>query len=104
MGACIEKESALNHAMRLSLALNKFLIPTWPFNGEVLLIEHSERSGLVEKHRVKNWAYLEYQVTGKKSSSEYHLLPSKEFDYDTFQILRKLIEKPTNHITIIPQI
>ncbi len=103
MGACIEKESALNHAMRLSLALNKFLIPTWPFNGEVLLIEHSERSGLVEKHRVKNWAYLEYQVTGKKSSSKYHLLPSKEFDYDTFQILRKLIEKPTNHITIIPQ-
>ncbi|MDA0831265.1 MAG: exonuclease domain-containing protein [Proteobacteria bacterium] len=104
MGACIEKESALNHAMRLSLALNKFLIPTWPFNGEVLLIEHSERSGLVEKHRVKNWAYLDYQVTGKKSSSEYRLLPSKEFEYDTFQILRKLIEKPTNHITIIPQI
>ena len=104
MGACIEKESALNHAMRLSLALNKFLIPSWPFNGEVLLIEQSERSGLVEKHRVKNWAYLEYQVTGEKWSSEYRLLPSKEFDYDTFQILRKLIEKPTNHITIIPQI
>ncbi|MDA0237687.1 MAG: exonuclease domain-containing protein, partial [Proteobacteria bacterium] len=88
MGACVEKESKLNHAMRLSLALNKFLIPSWPFKGEVLLIEQSERGSLVEKHRVRNWAYLEYRVAGNNSSNKYRLLPSKKFDYDTFQILR----------------
>ena len=104
MGACIEEESTLNHAMRLSLALSKFLIPSWPFEDEVLLIEQSERSGLVEKHRIRNWTHLDYEVTGKKSNSEYLLSPQKVFDYDTFQILRKFIEKPTNQLTIIPKI
>ncbi|MDC1312160.1 exonuclease domain-containing protein [Burkholderiales bacterium] len=102
-GVCVDKEPSLNHAMRLSMALNKYLIPDWPFKGEVLLIEQSERTGLLEKHMVNNWTHTQYEIVGGKDTSDYRLSPPKKFDHDTFQILRKQISKSDSKITIIPQ-
>lgn len=102
-GVCVNKESTLNHAMRLSMALNKYLIPNWPFKGEVLLIEQSRDSGLVEKHTINNWAHVNYEIIGQSEVADYHLSPSKTFDHDTFQILRKHISKPAPELTIVTQ-
>ncbi|MFL2666995.1 MAG: exonuclease domain-containing protein [Burkholderiales bacterium] len=102
-GVCVNREPNLNHAMRLSMALNRYLIPNWPFEGAVLLVEKSQLSGLIEKHTVNNWTHLDYKIEGQNEPSEYRLSPPTKFDHDTFQILRKLISKPTSDITIIPQ-
>ena len=85
------------------MALNRYLIPNWPFEGAVLLVEKSQLSGLIEKHTVNNWTHLDYKIEGQNEPSEYRLSPPTKFDHDTFQILRKLISKPTSDITIIPQ-
>jgi len=102
-GVCVAKESTINHAMRLSMALNKYLIPNWPFKGEILLIEQSKYSGLVEKHKINNWTHIDYEVTGQNAVADYKLSPPKVFDHDIFQILRKHISKPTPHLTIVKQ-
>jgi hypothetical protein len=85
------------------MALNKYLIPNWPFKGEVLLIEQSRDSGLVEKHTINNWAHVNYEIIGQSEVADYHLSPSKTFDHDTFQILRKHISKPAPELTIVTQ-
>ena len=102
-GICVNKEPSLNYAMRLSIALNRHLIPDWPFKGEVLLVEQSERSGLLEKHTVNNWTHMHYEIEGQNETSDYRLSPPKEFDHDTFQILRKQISRSDSKITIIPK-
>lgn len=102
LGACINKESQMNHAMRLSMAIHKLLIPEWPFRGEVLLIEQNKNNGILEKHTVKDWTYIKYEIEGKKSDDKYHLVPPSHFDHDIFFILRKLIAKPPVDMSIIP--
>ena len=86
----------------ISMAIHKLLIPEWPFRGEVLLIEQNKNNGILEKHTVKDWTYIKYEIEGKKSDDKYHLVPPSHFDHDIFFILRKLIAKPPVDMSIIP--
>jgi len=100
-GACVGDETHLNHAMRTSIALNKFLIPAWPYSGDILVIEKDISNEITETHRIRDWRQTDYCLTGEKRRPDYHIETSRLFDYDAFQIIRKYLSKKDSKRKII---
>ncbi len=100
-GACIGDETHLNHAMRTSIALHKFLIPEWPYSGDILVIEKDASNDMTETHRIRDWTRTDYRFTGKNKRLEHQIETPGSFDYDAFQIIRKYLSKKDSRGTII---
>jgi DNA polymerase III subunit epsilon len=56
-GACVGKEPAIMHKMRLQLALSALKLKPWPFPGRIGLRERDWR-GDTDLHVCDNWVYL----------------------------------------------
>lgn len=84
-GACIGKESALKHNLRLTSALMRLRLSVWPFKGPIGIKE-----GL-ELHVVDQWCYL---GTARDEGEIHELLLNGqgEFDMDTYQLLKKYLK------------
>jgi DNA polymerase-3 subunit epsilon len=88
-GACMGKESALKHNIKLIEAFNGYFIPKWPFEGEIIIEEKSE--DLTEYIHINNWVH-----TGLSTfkDSEPTFTPKENVLYiDTVKILKKFLKK-----------
>ncbi|MGZ5028151.1 MAG: ethanolamine utilization protein, partial [Methylobacter sp.] len=85
-GACVGLEKPLDHAARLTMAMNKLRLSTWPYPGAVGIKEGDEL------HVIDHWCYL---GTAKQESDMHDLLAAGRpaFDRDTYQILNKALKK-----------
>ena len=100
-GLCVEKESLRDHAMRTSVALSKFAVPTWPFKGEIAITETSSNSGICETNMFNNWTHTGYRRDRGKTPLIYRNTPHQIFDLDTYQIIRRQLSRTSNTIKII---
>lgn len=115
-GACTGQESAVQHNIRLQLALESQRVDSWPYNGDVLVCETNTEQRITDIHAVSNWAYLgswrlEQTISAEQlcanSVAQLDSLATKltkislGFDKDTYRILHKfMIREPDNMLTI----
>ena len=97
-GACLNKEKPVFYNLRFDQAFYKYKVQTWPFSGPVLIKEAGEQeAGFL----IDNWCLLG-KITDERDLEE---IVKKEytFDYDTYKILAKTLQKPGKFIQIIPR-
>jgi DNA polymerase-3 subunit epsilon len=83
-GACVGKEPAELHGLRVRLALASLRLKTWPFNGRIALRE--ARDGLTELHVLDAWGYLG-TARSESELTELATAPPAGFDADVYRIL-----------------
>ena len=85
-GACVGKESGLEHAMRLLTAMGKLKLASWPYPGAIGIREADEL------HVIDHWCYL---GTARSEDEVEALLQQGRpaFDRDTYMTLLKALKK-----------
>lgn len=115
-GACTGLESAVQHNVRLQLALEGKRVDSWPFDGDVLVCETNAEHNITDVHAVSNWAYLgswRLDETITADTLRTDTLAQLEqcgtklteislgFDKDTYRILHKfMIRERCDKLTI----
>ncbi len=95
-GACAGIESALEHNVRFSAALQRHRLSAWPITEPVLLLEDSTGDSPVqprqEWHLLHNWTYLGTfpDPQSARCGGGQQLM----FDRDTYRILRNILQRP----------
>jgi len=95
-GACIGREPAARHALRLMQALQRLRMPAWPYRGAVALIEDDAIEGRRELHLLDRWRYLG-SVPGDSGPDDWAAGAAQlpRFDVDIFRQLRRALERGT---------
>ncbi len=85
-GACVGKESGLEHAMRLLTAMNTLKLASWPYPGAIGIREADDL------HVIDHWCYL---GTARSDDEVDALLEQGRpaFDRDTYMTLVKALKK-----------
>lgn len=85
-GACVGKETPLEHATRLLIAMHKLKLASWPYPGAIGIREGDDL------HVVDHWCYL---GTAKTQGEADDLLAAGRpaFDRDTYMTLQKALKK-----------
>ncbi|OIQ86755.1 excinuclease cho [mine drainage metagenome] len=97
-GACIGKESHLQHDLRLMEALAKLRLQTWPYAGPVAIRETFV--GREELHIVDHWAYLGTAKQAGDVEAILSAVPRPGFDQETYRLLTRHLRQPG--IEVIP--
>ena len=85
-GACVGKESGLEHATRLLVAMGKLKLASWPYSGAIGIREADEL------HVIDHWCYL---GTARSDDEVEALLQQGRpvFDRDTYMTLVKALKE-----------
>ncbi|MDH4260290.1 MAG: exonuclease domain-containing protein [Gammaproteobacteria bacterium] len=97
-GACIGKEPALVHSVRVRLAFARLKRRDWPFSGPVGMRER-DWSGAEEVHVFDRWCYLG-SFHGGAEPEDLQRSPG-HFDQDIYRILLRAFERPTRGLQMI---
>lgn len=86
LGACVGRESQLQHTTRLVSAMQSLKIASWPYPGAIGVREGDEL------HVLDRWCYL---GTAKTEKEAYELLSTAQpiFDRDSYRLLSKTLRK-----------
>ena len=101
-GACVGKEPAILHAMRLKLALSALKIKSWPFPGRIALRERATGAFLpdgtrgVEFHVLDRWMYLGSARSEEELASLSLQRAYPAFDADVYKILQRYFSNHPN--------
>jgi DNA polymerase-3 subunit epsilon len=92
-GACVGRETAQRHALRLEHALAGIRLQTWPYAGSVMLTE-TAADGRQDMHLVDNWAYLGTVRSEDELWRTLEETPSRPaFDPDVYRLLQRVFTK-----------
>ena len=91
-GACIGRESAALHGVRLQLALASIRLKEWPFPGPIALRER-DPDGAVEWHVVDRWVHLGTARADEELAALVAAVPRPPFDVDVYRILARHLER-----------
>lgn len=86
LGACVGKESAEDHYVRLKSALEDMRIVVWPYPGPMGIVE--ECDGWKQTHVIDHWFYLG-SLDSASGPSKIKPPARRSFDVDTYKILVK---------------
>jgi DNA polymerase-3 subunit epsilon len=88
-GACIGKESALKHNLKLIVALGNYFIPKWPFDGEITVKEESD--DVTELVHINNWMHI---GTTSVKGGDFRFTQKESAIYtDTVKILKRFLKR-----------
>ena len=87
-GACLDKEPAVMHALRLRLALSALKLQAWPFPGRIALREEAA-FGAREWHILEDWDYLGTARDDDELEALAGHAAEPEFDADVYRILAR---------------
>ena len=90
-GACVGKETELQHRLRLMEALTPLKIKGWPYPGAIGIREHNPDSGLTEIHLLDQWRHLG-SVTDETALSDF-VAEAGPMDRDIYRILLRFMNK-----------
>ena len=92
-GACIEKESVMQHNVRVLQALQPLKNKVWPFDGCIGIRERSYHAKWTDIHLFDNWCYLG-TVNDESNLHQMSLFEreNKMFDLDTYKILLRFMK------------
>lgn len=94
-GACVGKESHVEHAARLLAALRTLQENVWPFPGPIGILEES--NGWRQTHVVDRWCYLG-SLEGRRKKLKLRRAPF--FDLDIYKILVRPLF--LGHLNVVP--
>ncbi|HYN27079.1 MAG TPA: exonuclease domain-containing protein [Burkholderiales bacterium] len=100
-GACVGKESAMSHSIRLTQALYSLRIQAWPFPGRIGIREHDPQSRRTEIHVLDRWCYL---GTLNSQTDLFDMLQTRaepSFDLDTYKILTRYFKSMPRNVQIV---
>lgn len=84
-GACVGKESALAHGLRLAAALTQLKMRAWPFKGRIGVREGGRDAVIV----LDRWCYLGTARTEAELAELAQSRTRPAFDLDTYKILAR---------------
>ncbi len=87
-GACIGRESAALHGVRVQLALASIQLADWPYRGPIALRER-DAAGVVELHVVDRWVHLGTARADEELAAIVAAAPRPPFDVDVYRILAR---------------
>lgn len=97
-GACVGAETPVEHNARLRLALAQHRLSAWPVTGPIFLQETAQQPLSCQPqqqwHLLHNWTYLG-TYDSRAAAKEYDTENGFMFDRDTYQILRRVLQKNT---------
>jgi DNA polymerase-3 subunit epsilon len=99
-GVCVGRESELNHAMRVSMALSKIRLAPWPFKKRILVRERNAITGLTEMHMIDHWRYLGTYRSQMDLFDQYDTRHQPSFDVDTYKLLVAALKNPSASLEI----
>ena len=88
-GACVGREPAVQHNMRLMQALARIKVKPWPFPAAIAVVENDEVTGASIEHVFDRWCYL-----GSRAAGNSALQGAPSFDIDTYKLLDAYLKKP----------
>lgn len=100
-GFCVGRESAAQHDLRLKTALSLVKLKNWPFPGRIAIREYHAESGQCDWHLFESWCYL---ATVKNEADLYDAAKARYdagFDYDTYRILKRELERQSGKFDIV---
>jgi DNA polymerase-3 subunit epsilon len=100
-GACVGKESALSHAMRMTQALHPLRLPAWPFPGPIGLRERDVASGRSEVHAFDAWRRLGSFENDADLEEGLRVRTQGSFDYETWRLLRRYLDERPPGVEIL---
>jgi len=100
-GACVGKESALSHAMRVTQALHSMRIQAWPFPGRIGIREHDPHNGRTEVLVLDRWCYLGTLNSQLELHDSLHTRAEPSFDLDTYKILTRYLKSRPLNVEIV---
>ena len=87
-GACVGEESPVLHGIRVRLALSSIKLPSWPYQGRILLVETDWR-GQEDFHVLDRWRYLgTVQDPAEAARLDGLTVP---FDADVYRLLKRVL-------------
>ncbi len=96
-GACIGKESILQHRIRFIEAISPLKNQAWPYEGRIGIRESSFSGKHIDIHLFENWCYLG-TVHNESELNQLRLFENEEpmFDLDTYKILIRYFKNHKN--------
>jgi len=88
-GACVGRETAAQHVLRLASALTRLRVRPWPYSGRVALRETDAHRDMSEIHVLDEWRHLGSARTEDELAAllEQRNLPL--FDIDQYRLLNR---------------
>jgi len=96
-GACVGKESALAHGLRLGAALAQLRMRPWPFRGRVGVRENGSGALVV----LDRWCYLGTARSEAEIAELAQARARPAFDLDTYKILSRFFSGPRRDYEIV---
>lgn len=96
-GACVGKESAARHDLRLAEALQSIRIVRWPYPGPIGLSERNDRRQVL--HVIDQWIHLG-EAQDEDDARALLESPRPAFDIDTYRILLRFVSDTRNRRAI----
>ena len=90
-GACIGKEAASQHSVRLMMALARYKLCPWPYPTPVAMVESDEFGTRQDYHVVNKWRFV---GTARSESRLYELTEEATigaFDPEIYRLVRKFL-------------
>lgn len=100
-GACVGKESKLQHSLRMASALQSLKMQSWPFDGRIGLRERSATGDTCDLHLLEHWCHLGTARTEDEWQSMTEGSLSPVFDLDTYRILSRFIDRRSSQLDVV---
>jgi len=88
-GACVGRETAAQHMMRVASALARLRMTRWPFSGRVALREADPYRTMSEIHVLDEWRYLGSARTDDELAALLEQRDLPPFDVDQYRLLKR---------------
>jgi DNA polymerase-3 subunit epsilon len=88
-GACVGRETAAQHMMRLASALARLRFNPWPFGGRVAVREADADRGMSEIHVLDQWRHLGSARTDDELAALLEQRDIPLFDVDQYRLLKR---------------
>ena len=100
-GACVGKESAISHSMRVTQALHSLRVQAWPFPGRIGIREHDPHTRRTEIHVLDHWCYLGTLDSQIDLFDALQARTEPSFDLDTYTILARYFKSRPLNVEIV---
>jgi DNA polymerase-3 subunit epsilon len=98
-GACAGEEDPKEYNKRLEAAFEERRIKAWPFDGSVVVEEHSESGDDREMFFIDNWCLLASSRLREDQRID-NVYNAHRFDYDSYKILYSYVSDNSNTVRI----
>ncbi|MCW5624353.1 MAG: ethanolamine utilization protein, partial [Burkholderiales bacterium] len=100
-GACIDAETPLSHRLRMTTALHRLRMASWPFRGRVGIRETDAAGGRSVIHALDRWRYLGTAKSEHELFDAFERAADIAFDFDTYRILAKWFRQRRGTLDVI---